>query len=1037
MKESTEEETTSLDSQSYFSAEEGDSVSYVYEGGGGSVPGGGGSVLGGGGSVPGGGGSSVLSEETVNSGSTFQLFDPETKPVKKTVILVKLEGDVRILVCPPSLNGLKTMVTSIAHTVTVLERCVSKEPGRGSRIVSKELPASRIVSNDVFIEVPEQEEEEEELFDTSSLGSDFVVIVDGDTSAIPLKPVPSVSMVTPSIKRKSKVVELVPSVRREVIQNIPSALIGVVKVRCINLSAKLSGFKLEGEWSGLEVSSCHKEEAKNGRKWRESSIRGRMGQASVSLLEEAVLEKQLVVKVNLGRSKSVVSTHNLGREGNLVQLSVGPINVDVPEHPITLHGMVTRSSRLLSDTIQELRSNQPSSHSTGSHLDPGTPLVQVSSIKNSSSTGIKNSSSSVLRRERSVEVGKRKLLLRSLVVQFEVSLESFSISASLLPSLRAEYKVGQVVSSGKTGTRAKFSLAIKEHNLTFDTKVVGSNLPSEHVSLPPIHVLADQIEDNRRDGFKTATSGSNVATSGSNVATSGSNVGPSGSNVGPNVGPSGSNVGPNVGPSGSNVGSKATAFGSNVGPNVGSKATTSGCSKSVIFPNSDEIKFRKGSYLNVKINIDSFEHSLTTALLNHLLLVQNVFVKEVNEILLKISGGDHNLIIQDRTSPLDTFIHSHPDGTPLDTSFIHSHPDGTPLDTSFIHSHPNGYLLFNLHLRLQGFRITATTPTMSAVRLELGTLDVHLSNRIVSSINSVESEPIALQFSISLDGITIGAALLPTLRAQYKIGQVTSSGTTGSKAKFVVDVPDHHLSFDSNDDVPVEAKLPSSASVSFPAIHVSAEYLDDPNEDSDPKVPMAEVPMAEVPMAEVPMADDGIVLRRGSYLNALAEIEFFDHSLTTDLLNHMILAQKVLMKEVNEVVQHMMTEGVTKSVKSEQVRSRQGKYVLFTLDLHVQGIQITATTPTNNAFRLETGSIDLQLSNRVQNMSINTQGNDSFSLKLFVKLQVDLSISLGQLFRNPIFEEAEPEFQQLAYFKTRIVTRNALQVKEIPGIVYG
>lgn len=865
--QSTEDETTSVDSQSYFSAEEGDNISIFDSAA-----------------------VNVLNEETINSVSTFQLFDAESKSAKKTIIAIRLEGDVKVLVSPPSLNGLKTMVTSIAYTATFLEKSASKEIGRNN-----------MIKDEIVIEIPT----EEQLEDDSSIGSDFVVVFDEDQSAIPLKPIPTVAVA--SNKRKSKV-DVIPAIPVEVPQDIPSAMIGIVKVRSVNLEARLSGFKLEGEWTGLQLNGCHKVEIRNTKKWSESSVTGRMNQASVSLLEEAVLEKQLVVKVNVGKSETTLSTQNLGREGNSAELLIGPILVDVPEHPITLHGMVTRSSRLLTDTIQELRSNQPSrasAHMMGSgHLDPGTPLLQ---------------NMPKLRRQKSLEVrSPRSKFLKSLLLQFNVSLDSFSISASLLPSLRAQYKVGQVTSSGKTGNRAKFILSIKEHNLTFDTKVVtaGSSLPSEHVSLPPINVHADQVEDNRRDGFKVAS--------------------------------------PSKSPD-------------------------------------QESALRRGSYLNIQVNIDSFEHSLTTALLNHLLLVQNVFVKEVNEVLLKMSGGDHNIMEDPRATP------------------------DPAIESSLIQTQSDGYILFKLHLRLQGFRVTATTPTMSAVRLEFGALDVQLSNRMVAPVGSIESEPIAIQFGICLESITIGAALLPTLRAQYKIGQVTSNGTTGSKAKFVIDVPEHHLSFDSN-DVPVEAKLPSSASVSFPAIHVSAEYIEDLNEEGHKVASDA--------------LDDGIVLRRGSYLNALAEIEFFDHSLTTDLLNHMILAQKVLMKEVNEVLQHMMTEAVPKSKpgpESSIIRSRQGKYILFTLDLHVQGIQITATTPTSNAFRLETGAIDLQLSNRVQNMSINTQGYDSFNLKLFVKLQVDLSIALGQLFRNPIFEEAEPEFQQLAYFKTRIVTRNALQ----------
>lgn len=68
--------------------------------------------------------------------------------------------------------------------------------------------------------------------------------------------------------------------------------------------------------------------------------------------------------------------------------------------------------------------------------------------------------------------------------------------------------------------------------------------------------------------------------------------------------------------------------------------------------------------------------------------------------------------------------------------------------------------------------------------------------------------------------------------------------------------------------------------------------------------------------------------------------------------------------------------------------------------------------------RLETGAVDFQLSNRVQNVSGAAQPNAA--LKIFGKAQVDVNLSLGQLIKNVLFEEAEPEFQQFAFFKTRI-----------------
>lgn len=55
-----------------------------------------------------------------------------------------------------------------------------------------------------------------------------------------------------------------------------------------------------------------------------------------------------------------------------------------------------------------------------------------------------------------------------------------------------------------------------------------------------------------------------------------------------------------------------------------------------------------------------------------------------------------------------------------------------------------------------------------------------------------------------------------------------------------------------------------------------------------------------------------------------------------------------------------------------------------------QGIIITATTPTQSAVRLETGIVELQLSNRVQNISQphHVASDPSQPMKIFGKAQV-------------------------------------------------
>jgi hypothetical protein len=56
-------------------------------------------------------------------------------------------------------------------------------------------------------------------------------------------------------------------------------------------------------------------------------------------------------------------------------------------------------------------------------------------------------------------------------------------------------------------------------------------------------------------------------------------------------------------------------------------------------------------------------------------------------------------------------------------------------------------------------------------------------------------KPLVMQFQFTLMKFTISAALLPSLQAEYSMERVTSRGVTGSKAKFVIDLPKHTLSF--------------------------------------------------------------------------------------------------------------------------------------------------------------------------------------------------------------------------------------------------
>ena len=79
-----------------------------------------------------------------------------------------------------------------------------------------------------------------------------------------------------------------------------------------------------------------------------------------------------------------------------------------------------------------------------------------------------------------------------------------------------------------------------------------------------------------------------------------------------------------------------------------------------------------------------------------------------------------------------------------------------------------------------------------------------------------------------------------------------------------------------------ETSIPSSASIELPPIQVIADYR---QAKSEPNV-----------ASQSSRMEEGLQLREGSYLNAMAEVGMLEHSLTTDLLNHLVFVQKVFMK---------------------------------------------------------------------------------------------------------------------------------------------
>ena len=450
----------------------------------------------------------------------------------------------------------------------------------------------------------------------------------------------------------------------------PFVIFGVLKIKKVNLEANISSLKLDGELSSFHVSITHKEKVKGAsvqaKKWKESSLTAQLGSSKISILEETQFNNhQLIVAMTVGKSLTLISSQNKkGKDHNSALLKIGAINIDIPQHPVALHGMMTRSSRQLSTTLQEFKTQRGVYRASNLSTDQPAASANLKDSKeddkddsrpsfadSATATGKDQFDSTIQFRsarkhQPSAGDKQEEKFIRPIVVQFHIVLDSFDIGASLLPSLSAQYGIGQITSAGITGHKAKFTIDFEKHKLSFNTKVkpdsqTDANLPSSaSVSLPRIHVNAEYMEETKK---KTSSFMAGKQTGGQqNTTTAGANASAS----------------TNQPQSSSNAATKSDSF-------------------------ADGIVLRKGSYLNALAEIDGFEHSLTTDLLNHLLLVQKVFMKEVNEILQKMSGFDQNE--QELTAK-------------------NKKPKGITT---------RRYLLFTLHLRMKGIQITATTPTNS------------------------------------------------------------------------------------------------------------------------------------------------------------------------------------------------------------------------------------------------------------------------------------------------------------------------------------
>ncbi|KRX43993.1 Protein kinase C iota type, partial [Trichinella murrelli] len=259
------------------------------------------------------------------------------------------------------------------------------------------------------------------------------------------------------------------------------------------------------------------------------------------------------------------------------------------------------------------------------------------------------------------------------------------------------------------------------------------------------------------------------------------------------------------------------------------------------------------------------------------------------------------------------------------------------------------------------------------------------------------------EFRIVVRGVHVDAALLPSLKATYRMGEAMSFGTTGGSAEFHVIVPSHQVVFD------VKALAGSSAQVVAPFVQIELPPLN--SKGSYIHAPLEPEPRFGngVPLAR----SSGFVVRQGSYLKIDTEIGTIRHTLTTDLLYQLLFIEETFTRELSEIVQKISTERSSISWFSWS----SSRMILYSITFNLRSVCIMATTPTAIAVRMMIEQFSLHFSNRL----LHRNRADTLD-KIQWIAECDLHVALGQLTVADQFDELA--FQQVAYLKTGLTLQN-------------
>ncbi|GAA57230.1 hypothetical protein CLF_112360, partial [Clonorchis sinensis] len=356
----------------------------------------------------------------------------------------------------------------------------------------------------------------------------------------------------------------------------------------------------------------------------------------------------------------------------------------------------------------------------------------------------------------------------------------------------------------------------------------------------------------------------------------------------------------------------------------------------------------------------------------------------------------------------------------------------------------------------------STAPTEGPTAMATATAVVKPSN-----------PPLVFSLTAVAQGLTVNVALHPTLAAVYNMNPVYFVGFLGPRGYVDIDLSEHSISLKSM--CPPE-NFPHSIKIALPRVSTTVIR----RKSSGGQYSRGE--------RKQPILTRGLTAEQGMYVHVQVKIGALEQTLTTDLLNYIVVVFKLFMKEINEVLQKMAGD----EQRPMESRSRLSVFprgpstkpsgpsnnwllsraargsVKFTVRIRMEEIQLMATT-SSDAIKLEAKAIDLELTNRVSQAplepciptriptenAVGSQGKSAIAptrpsnLKLqsnnhtadqsasvnnthcmeslFLYATVgSVCAELGYLEQDVFYNERSPESRTVAFFKTNIALRSLL-----------